>query len=139
MIINGIAILHAKSGNVMTAIQLDMWLKEYMEDKIVDGTMKKAKYPMIIYNLSNWFGNKQCHTEALKLADEGINFCVKYGNLVILPSLILNKGVALAEVGDIDDARKYLHQAITIFKAMRRKDMVQTAIEWCKIHYQIDF
>ncbi|RGS68525.1 hypothetical protein DWX81_02785 [Roseburia inulinivorans] len=113
--------------------------------------MKKAKYPMIIYNLSNWFGNKQCHTEALKLADEGINFCiiynlsnwfgnkqchtealkladeginfcVKYGNLVILPSLILNKGVALVELGDIDDARKYLHQAITIFDVMKKEE-----------------
>lgn len=138
MIINGIAILHAKSGNVMTAIQLDMWLKEYMEDKIVDGTMKKAKYPMIIYNLSNWFENKQCHTEALKLADEGINFCVKYGNLVILPSLILNKGVALAELGDIDDARKYLHQAITIFDVMKKEETIQSVLDWCKTRYNLE-
>ena len=138
MIINGIAILHAKSGNIMTAIQLDMWLKEYMETKIVDGTMKKAKYPMIIYNLSNWLGNKQCHTEALKLADEGINFCVKYGNLVILPSLILNKGVALAELGDIDDARKYLHQAITIFDVMKKEETIQSVLDWCKTRYNLE-
>lgn len=48
----------------MDAIQLEMWLKDYMEDKIVDGKMKTAKYPMILYNLSNWFGIKGCHHEA---------------------------------------------------------------------------
>ncbi len=85
MIINGIAILHAKSGNIMLAIQLDMWLKEYMESKIVDGTMKITKYPMIIYNLSNWFGDRNCHTEAFELANQGIDFCIKYGNLFFFP------------------------------------------------------
>ena len=49
MIINSIAVLHAKNGKVMDAIQLEMWLKDYMEDKIVDGKMKTAKYPMILY------------------------------------------------------------------------------------------
>lgn len=81
MIINAIAILYAKTENIMIAIQLDMWLKNYMENKIVDGTMKTAKYPMIIYNLSNWFGNEKYHKEALKMADIGIDFCIKYGNL----------------------------------------------------------
>ena len=52
MIINSIAILYGNSENVITAIQLDMWLKEYMENKIVDGKMKTTKYPMIMYNLS---------------------------------------------------------------------------------------
>lgn len=79
-----------------------------------------------------------CHTEALKLADEGINFCVKYGNLVILPSLILNKGVALAELGDIDDARKYLHQAITIFDVMKKEETIQSVLDWCKTRYNLE-
>ena len=48
MIINAIAILYAKNEEVLTAIQLGMWLKEYMENKIVDGKMKIAKYPMIL-------------------------------------------------------------------------------------------
>ena len=78
MIINSIAVLHAKNGKVMDAIQLEMWLKDYMEDKIVDGKMKTAKYPMILYNLSNWFGIKGCHHEAFQMADLGVDFCVSY-------------------------------------------------------------
>ena len=70
MIINSIAILYANRENdIMNAIELDMWLKVHMENKIMDGKMKTAKYPMILYNLSNWFGNKEFHVEALKMAD----------------------------------------------------------------------
>jgi len=70
MIINSIAILYANRENdIMNAIELDMWLKVHMENKIMDGKMKTAKYPMILYNLSNWFGNKEFHVEALKMAE----------------------------------------------------------------------
>lgn len=124
MIINAIAILYAESGNIMLAIQLDMWLKEYMESKIVDGTMKIAKYPMILYNLSNWFGDRNCHTEAFELANQGIDFCIKYGNLFFFPIFLVNKGIALAELGKIDDGKEYLHQAIIIFEATKQKDHV---------------
>lgn len=134
MIINAIAILYAESGNIMLAIQLDMWLKEYMESKIVDGTMKIAKYPMILYNLSNWFGDRNCHTEAFELANQGIDFCIKYGNLFFFPIFLVNKGIALAELG-----KEYLHQAIIIFEATKQKDHVQPIIDWCKLHYDVEF
>lgn len=135
MIINAIAILYAKNDDTMTAIQLDMWLKDYMENKVVDGTMKTAKYPMILRNLSNWFGNESCHKEALQMATQGVNFCIKYGNLAAFPALILNKGVALAELGKMDEAQKYLHQAITIFEAMKKTDSIQLITDWCRKRY----
>lgn len=138
MIINAIAILHAKADDIMTAVQLGMWLKKYMEEKIVDGTMKIAKYPMILYNLSNWLGRENCHKEALKMADLGIRFCIRYGNLAFFPILVFNKGGALAELGKIDQAKKYLHQSVTIFEAMDRPDLIQVATDWCKLHYRID-
>lgn len=57
---------------------------------------------------------------------------------MILPSLILNKGVALAELGDIDDARKYLHQAITIFDVMKKEETIQSVLDWCKTRYNLE-
>ena len=96
MIINSIAILYSNDErNIMDAIHLDLWLKEYMENRIVDGRMKTAKYPMILYNLSCWFGDKNCHKEALKMADEGVNFCIQYGNLAFFPILLFNEGGTL--------------------------------------------
>lgn len=139
MIINSIAILYANRENdIMNAIELDMWLKVHMENKIMDGKMKTAKYPMILYNLSNWFGNKEFHVEALKMTELGVDFCIQYGNLAFFPILVVNKGVALAEIGKIEDARKCLHQAIAIFEAMKQVDHVQPVIDWCKIHYKMD-
>lgn len=139
MIINAIAILYAENGHITLAIQLDLWLKEYMENKIVDGTMKIAKYPMILYNLSNWFGDKNCHEEAFELANQGVDFCIKYGNLFFFPIFLVNKGIALAELGKVEEAKTYLHQAIKIFEATKQIDHVQPVIDWCKIHYDVGF
>lgn len=131
-IINSIAVRYAENEELLVAIQLDMWLKEYMESKIVDAKIKTTKYPMILYNLSCWFEDEQCYKEELKMADQGIEFCVKYGNLAAFPRLVLNKGVALTKLGDNVSARKYLHQAITIFDAMQKNNTVQHIITWCK-------
>ena len=68
-IINSIAVRHAEKNDLLTAIQLDMWLKEYMENKIVDGRMKTTKYPMIVYNLSCWFEDEKCYNEELIMAN----------------------------------------------------------------------
>lgn len=138
-IINSIAVRHGENGDLLTAIQLDMWLKEYMENKIIDGRMKTAKYPMILYNLSYWLGEENCHNEALKMAEQGVNFCVKYGNLPAFPILIFNQGAALAELARYDEAKKCFLQSITIFEAMKKPSQVQTAIDWCREHYKIEF
>lgn len=138
-IINSIAVRHGENGDLLTAIQLDMWLKEYMENKIIDGRMKTAKYPMILYNLSYWLGEENCHNEALKMAEQGGDFCVKYGNLPAFPILMFNQGAALAELERYDEAKKCFLQSITIFEAMKKLSQVQTAIDWCREHYKIEF
>ena len=138
-IINSIAVRHGDNGDLLTAIQSDMWLKEYMENKIIDGRMKTAKYPMILYNLSYWLGEENCHNEALKMAEQGVDFCVKYGNLPAFPILIFNQGAALAELERYDEAKKCFLQSITIFEAMKKPSQVQTAIDWCREHYKIEF
>lgn len=138
-IINSIAVRHGENGDLLTAIQLDMWLKEYMENKIIDGRMKTAKYPMILYNLSYWLGEENCHNEALKMAEQEVDFCVKYGNLPAFPILMFNQGAALAELERYDEAKKCFLQSITIFEAMKKPSQVQTAIDWCREHYKIEF
>ena len=138
-IINSIAVRHGENGDLLIAIQLDMWLKEYMENKIIDGRMKTAKYPMILYNLSYWLGEENCHNEALKMAEQGVDFCVKYGNLPAFPILMFNQGAALAELERYDEAKKCFLQSITIFEAMKKPSQVQTAIDWCREHYKIEF
>lgn len=138
-IINSIAVLHAKNEQMKAALQLGFWLEEYMENHVVDGKMKTAKYPMILYNLSNWLAKEMRYKDALEMAELGVDFCIKYGNLVALPMLVFNKGSALAELGQIDESRKYFTQSITIFETMKRNDKVKVATDWCKTHYNIEF
>lgn len=138
-IINSIAVLHAKNEQMKVALQLGFWLEEYIENHVVDGKMKTAKYPMILYNLSNWLAKEMRYKEALEMAELGVDFCIKYGNLVALPMLVFNKGSALAELGQIDESRKYFTQSITIFETMKRNDKVKVATDWCKTHYNIEF
>ena len=139
MIINAIAILYVNNDEIMTAIQLDMWLKEYMENKLVDGKTKTAKYPMILYNLSCWLDDEGYHKESLEMAEQGLEFCIKYGNLFFFPILVANKGVALAGLGKMEEAKEQLHQAIMIFKSMKQNDHIQLIIDWCRTNYGIEF
>lgn len=138
-IINSIAVLHAQEGRIEEALQLGAWLKEYMEEKVVDGKVKTTKYPMILYNLSNWHVDEDNFKAALKIANEGVEFCIRFGNLVALPLLIFNKAHSLAELGELDKAKVYFNQSIVIFEAMQKYDNAQVAINWCKTHYKIEF
>ena len=97
-----------------------MWLKEYMENKIVDGRMKTTKYPMIVYNLSCWFEDEKCYNEELKMANHGVDFCVKYGNLAAFPRLVLNKGVALTKLGDNDGAKNICTKQLLFLKQCKK-------------------
>ena len=138
MIINCIAVQYAEDNQVMAALRLGYWLKEYMEQKMIDGKLRTAKYPAIVYNMSNWLAKIGEHEDALKIAEEGVDFCVKYGNLMALPLLVFNKACSLAELGRKDEAKKFFTQSVVIFETMKQYDRVQTATDWCKEHYQIE-
>lgn len=137
-IINSIATLYAKQEKLGDALRLGFWLKEYMEEKMMDGKQKAVKYPMIVFNLSNWLGREERFSEALKMADAGIDFCIKYVSWLQLPKLLFNKACALAELGRKDEAKKYFTQSAVVFEATGQHGNKQTTVDWCKSKYQID-
>lgn len=137
-IINNIAMKHVRSGDMTHALKLGFWLKQYMEEKVIDGKLKTAKYPVIVFNLSNWLGAKRRYEDALEMADCGIDFCVKYGNLVMLPYLLYNKASSLAEVGRREDAKKYFSQSVVLFEIMKLDDNAKRATDACKKNYEIE-
>lgn len=139
MIINSIAVLHAGENSIRIALELEFWLKEYMESHVAYGKMKTTKYPMILYNLSNWLAKEGRYREVLEIAEQGVNFCIKFGNLVALPFLVFNQAAALAELGEMEKAKKYFNQSIVIFETMKKQDKVQHAVDWCRSHYKIEF
>ena len=48
------------------------------------------------------------------MADLGIRFCIRYGNLAFFPILVFNKGGALAELGKIDQAKKWEYPKVCV-------------------------
>lgn len=137
-IIDNIASMHAKKERYEEALALGLWLKHYMEEHVIDESEKRSKYPMIVYNLSNWFGRMGKAEELLKEAEEGINFCVGHGCLHVLPLLIFNKGCALAELGQKEAAKKSLQQSVVLFDVTGQEERVTRTAELCKEHYQIE-
>lgn len=137
-IINNIASMHAKKGRYEEALALGLWLKHYMEENVIDESEKRSKYPLIVYNLSNWFGRMGKSEELLKEAEEGINFCVGHGCLHALPVLVFNKGCALAELGDIGEAKKAFCQSVVLFEVTGQEERVTRTAELCKEHYGIE-
>ena len=90
-------------------------------------------------NLSCWLDDEGYHKESLEMAEQGLEFCIKYGNLFFFPILVANKGVALAGLGKMEEAKEQLHQAIMIFKSMKQNDHIQLIIDWCRTNYGIEF
>lgn len=139
MIINSIAVKNAKENKIDIALGLELWLKEHLEERMFDGKQKTAKYPVIIYNLSNWMGKMGRFSEALEMSQKGVEFCIKYGNLTSLPRLLFNQACALAELKEIDAARKCFQQSAVIFETMKQYEKAQMTTDWCKTHYNIEF
>lgn len=137
-IINNIAIMYAKREKYEEALTLGFWLKHYMGKNVIDESEKRSKYPMIVYNLSNWFGRMGKSKESLKEAEEGIHFCVGHGCLHTLPVLIFNRGCALAELGDIEGAKKAFRQSTVLFEVTGQEERVTRTAELCKEHYGIE-
>lgn len=138
IIINSIAILYAKDGKMSEAMKIGYWLMDYMEERMCDGKMKMKKYPAIVYDLSNWLGKTGRFQDALEVTEKGINYCIKYGNLVALPLLLFNKACSLAELNEKEQAKEYFTQSIVVFQTMMKYDRAQMAIDCCKNQYGIE-
>lgn len=136
-IINNIAILYAQENKMEEALGLGYWLKEYMEKSMIDSDEKTVKYPMILYNLSNWLGKLLRFEEAQQIAETGIDFCIRYGNLVMFPLLICNKACTLAEQGRLEEATKFFTQSAVIFEATMQESHARKTAELCKKLYGI--
>lgn len=137
-IINNIAIMHAKKEQFEQALTLGFWLKNYMAEKVIDESEKRTKYPMILYNLSNWFGRSGKSAESLKEAEEGIAFCIEHGCMTLFPVLLFNKGCALAELGNKEQAKKVFRQSAVLFEATNQEKRAKESAELCKKYYQIE-
>lgn len=130
-ILNVIATIYMEEQKTFEALKLLFWLKEYLEEHIIDEVEKAKKYPMIVYNITKIMGALERHQDVYKLCEEGISFSVKHNKLVILPYMLTNKACAAAELGKMEEAKELFHQAIVLFTICKKDneaDMIKEQI-----------
>lgn len=117
-IINGISLAYYEIGQYEQAKKFMLFLKEYMHKTDIDFEEKAKLYPMILFNLSNWMGLDGRNEQVYELCSEGIEFCIKNGQLTVFPYLIFNKACSLAKMNRLEEALPVFRQACIIFEAL---------------------
>ncbi len=73
-------------------------------------------YPVILFNLENWYGQAEQYEKVLKLSETSLDICIHYGKLDLFPYRLFNRRYSLAGIGN---SKIYFNQAFTIFLATK--------------------
>ena len=124
-ILNNIATIIYLLGDTCHGKKLMFFLKEHFEKINMDEEEKAKKYPMILFNLSNWLLDDERFEEAVSLCDLGIDYCITQGKLTLFPFLLCNKGNALAEQQKREEAREMFLESYYVFRASKEVEKAE--------------
>lgn len=100
------------------AWEILLWLKGYIEKKIIDIEEKAKLFPMILYRISFWTQQEHDILESVNLTNISIVYCVKYDKMNYLVKLLYLKAISLLALKQADEAEKCFVQAHTISEIM---------------------
>jgi transcriptional regulator with XRE-family HTH domain len=141
LLLNNIARTQYFYGQKDEAIELMEFLRSYFEKEFMNENEKAINYPVILFNLENWYGWRDRNDDfekVLKLCDIGINVCIQYGRLFLFPYHIFNKGDALVKLGRLEEGKSCLIDALTILERMKKYGEVEHGKKWVKENLDID-
>lgn len=139
MILNNISRALYFSGKKDKAISLMEFLRNYYETREMGEEEMAKGYPVILLNLENWYGDEERFQEALELSEIGIEICIKYGKLTPFPCQLFNKGCSLVKLNRINEGKKFLSQAFSVFEAMNLTDEMNYGKKWVAENLKIIF
>ncbi len=138
-ILNNIALTNYSLGNEKEAIEVLEFLKDYFTKKLLDDSQVASGLPLILYNLTNWKFHAGFQEDALRLAEEGIRVCSKYGRLTYYPYHIFNKGWILCKSGQIEQGKIHLQNALANFAYLKRFAEVKDDIPVINSEFNLSF
>ena len=138
LILNNISRTQYFFGQKDEAIELMEFLRSYFEKGIMSEEEKAKNYPVILFNLENWYGMKNEDEKVIELCDIGIDVCIRYGKLSNFPYQIFNKGCSLIKLGKIEEGKNYLTDSLIILNRMKKYDDVTYGKKWIKNEFDID-
>ena len=118
------------------------FLCSYFENGVVSEEEKAKNYPVILFNLENWYGLRgqdDDYKKALELSEIAIDMCIRFGILTGFPYHLYNKGCALVKLGKISEGKKYLQQAYNVFESMKEFGEIEHAKKWVNENLGINF
>lgn len=134
-LINSIALCEWECNKTDDAIRhLEFLIKYYKEKSFIDESNKGATLPVLMFNLSNWYGIKKDFKKSLEIEKEGIEICNKYGQLCVLPELIFNLGCSYTHLGNKVDGLKYIKTALSLIKLFK-KDYLREGLKYANDNF----
>ena len=140
LILNNISRTQYFFGQKNEAIELMEFLRSYFEKGIMSEEEKAKNYPVILFNLENWYGlrgKNDDYEKALKLCDIAIDTCIQYGKLSLFPFHLFNKGYLLVKMGNISEGKDYLADSFTVLKRMKKYDDIEFGKKWLNENLEI--
>lgn len=138
VILINIARNYRKLGEREQAIQILYGLKNYMDTHMIDKGEKVQKYPMILFNLSNLLLDEEQFEEAVELCDQGIRMCKENNRFFLFPKFLINRGLALLELQEWEQAKESLIKGYCIFYALDNKKQCERLKIYLKENWQIE-
>ena len=134
-LINSIALCEWQCNKADDAIRhLKFLIKYYKEKTFIDESNKGATLPVLMFNLSNWYGIKKDFKKSLEIEKEGIEICNKYGQLCVLPELIFNLGCSYTHLGNKEDGLKYIKTGLSLIKLFK-KDYLREGLKYANDNF----
>ena len=134
-LINCIALREWECKKEKDAFRHLEFLIHYYKDKTFVSEVNKASLlPVLMFNISNWYGQKKMFQKSLAVEKEGIEICNKYGQLCVLPGLIFNLGCSYSSLGNTTEGEKYIRTALSLAKLLKR-DYLETALNYANENF----
>lgn len=141
LILNNISRTFYFIGEKEMAIELMEFLRAYFEKGIMSEEEKAKNYPVILFNLENWYGlrgESGDYEKTLTYCDIALDCCIRYGKLVLFPFHLFNKGCMLVKLGAISDGKECFEDSFTILNRMKKFEDITYGKKWLKENLGID-
>ncbi len=138
MLLVNIANMIEEIGDVDLTLKILKALKNYLEDQRIAPEFIRRPYPIVLMHLGKTLGLNSNFFEAIHIAEKGIEYCINFDTLTILPSFLYSKGYNLGKCGFTSDAIRYVTQAYHVAIASNNQAKAQHYKNHLLVNYNLE-
>lgn len=140
VILNNIARQQYNCGEKKAGFSLMKKLYKYTKSYWMSAQENVKTQVMILFNLEDWSDEEPVlWNDALKMAEEGIELCLKYNKLTYFPYHLFAKGYYLSKLGDKEQGKKVLQDSLMMITKMFDLNFAKNNIPNLNNEFNFDF